>query len=78
MEFFAKQQSPGSYENEILTAWWLLLCKKTHLETQGSQSRFHELNIYIYLLLIYNSTILDIEFSPYYIALGSTQTHKLI
>ena len=30
--------------------------------------------IYIYLLsLIYNSSILDIELSPYYRALGSTQ-----
>ena len=29
-------------------------------------------------LLFYNSSILDIEHSPYYIALGSTQTHKVI
>ena len=34
--------------------------------------------IYIYLLLLYNSSILDIEHYPYYIALGSTQTHKVI
>ena len=34
--------------------------------------------IYIYLLLLYNSSILDIEHSPYYVALGSTQTHKVI
>ena len=34
--------------------------------------------IYIYLLLLYNSSILYIEHSPYYIALGSTQTHKVI
>ena len=34
---------------------------------------------YIYLLLLlYKSSILDIEHSPYYIALGSTQTHKVI
>ena len=32
--------------------------------------------IYIYLLLLYNSSLLDIEHSPYYIALGSTYTHK--
>ena len=61
--------------------------KKLH-ETQGSQSKFHELNIYIYiyiyliyiylLLLLYNSSNLDIEYSPYYIALGSTQIHKVI
>ena len=31
--------------------------------------------IYIY---IYNSSILDIEHSPYFIALGSTHTHKVI
>ena len=34
--------------------------------------------IYIYLSLLYNSSILDIEHSPYYIALGSTHTHKVI
>ena len=43
--------------------------------------------IYIYMLAgvhghkqgyIYNSSILDIEHSPYHIALGSTQTHKVI
>ena len=35
--------------------------------------------IYIYLLLLfYNSSILDIEHSPFYIALGLTQTHKVI
>ena len=33
------------------------------------------MNIY---LLLYNSSTLDIEHSPYYIALGSTQTHKVI
>ena len=30
------------------------------------------------MLLLYNSSILDIEHSPYYIALGSTQTHKVV
>ena len=48
-------------------------------ETQGLQSKFHELNIYliyIYLLLLYNTSILDIEHSPYYITLGSTQPTK--
>ena len=34
--------------------------------------------ICIHLLLLYYSSILDIEHSPYYIALGSTQTHKVI
>ena len=35
--------------------------------------------IFIYLLLLlYNSSILDIEHSPYYIALGSPHTHKVI
>ena len=33
--------------------------------------------IYIYLLLLYNSSILDIEHSPNYIALGLPQTHKM-
>ena len=28
----------------FLTAWWLMRCKKLH-ETQGSQSKFLELNI---------------------------------
>ena len=32
--------------------------------------------MYIYLWLLYDSSILDIENSPYYIALGSTQIHK--
>ena len=32
-------------------------------------------SIYIYM---HNSSILDIEHSPYYIALGSPQTHKVI
>ena len=32
----------------------------------------------IYLLLLYNSSNLDIAHSPYYIALGSTHTHKVI
>ena len=34
--------------------------------------------IYIHLVLLYNSSILDFEHSPYYIALGSTHTHKVI
>ena len=52
--------------------------KKLH-ETQGSQSKFHELNIYliyIYLLLLYNCSVLDIEHTAYYTALGSTQTYR--
>ena len=28
--------------------------------------------VYIYLLLLHNNSILDIEHTPYYIALGST------
>ena len=31
-----------------------------------------------YLLSLYNRSILDIEYSPYYIELGSLQTHKAI
>ena len=46
------------------------------------QTKFHGIKninlIYIYLLLLYNSSILDIKHSPYYIALGSPQTHKVI
>ena len=34
--------------------------------------------IYIFFFSLYNSSILDIEHSPYYIALGSTLTHKVI
>ena len=36
--------------------------------------------MYIYLLslLLYNSSILDIKHSPYYIALGSTHKYKVI
>ena len=34
--------------------------------------------IIIIIIISYNSSILDIEHSPYYIALGSTQTHKVI
>ena len=35
-------------------------------------------NIYLFIIIIilYDSSILDIENSPYYIALGSTHTHK--
>ena len=32
--------------------------------------------IYLLLLLLYNSSILDIEHSPYHIVLGSTHNHK--
>ena len=40
--------------------------------------------IYIYVCVcvcvcaLYNSSILDIEHSPYHIALGSPKTHKMI
>ena len=34
--------------------------------------------IYLLLLLLYNSFILDIEHSPSYITLGSPQTIKMI
>ena len=56
--------------NELETSW-----------NPGLQNIFHGLNIYliyIYLSLLYNSSILDIEHSPYYIALGSAHTHKMI
>ena len=33
--------------------------------------------IYIYLLLLHNSSISDIEHSPNYIALGLPQTYKV-
>ena len=52
-------------------------------ETQWSQSKFHGIK-YIYLiciyliLLLYNSSILDIEHPPYYIELGLPQTNKVI
>ena len=36
----------------LLTARWLLFCKILH-EIQGSQSKFYELNIYIYPIYIY-------------------------
>ena len=36
-----------------------------------------ESNIYLFFIIIISS-ILDIEHNPYYIALGSTQTHKVI
>ena len=76
MEFFSQNKNPQE-DNKML------FCKKLH-ETQGSQSKDHEFNIYIYLiyinllLLLYSSSILDIVHSPYYIALRSTQTHKVI
>ena len=31
----------------------------------------------IYIHLLYNSSILDIEQSPYYIAIGSPETNKV-
>ena len=49
-----------------------------------SQSKFDELNIditniYLFIIIIlYNSSILDIEHSPYNMALGSTQTNEVI
>ena len=42
------------------------------------QNNNHHVVNKIYLLLLYNSSILDIEHSPYYIALGSPQTYKVI
>ena len=44
----------------------------------GSLFTFHELYIYIYIYILCNSSILDIERSPYYIALGSSHNHKVI
>ena len=59
----------------------IVVLLKIH-ETQRLQTNFHGIRyinlIYIYLLLLYNSSILDIEHSPYHIALGSTVTHKVI
>ena len=65
----------------------VVLWKKKLHETQGSQSKFHGIKyinlIFIYLfiyllllllLLLLYSTILDIEHSSYYMALGSTQS----
>ena len=40
-------------------------------------SNAYKSNIYIYLLTLYNSFILDIEHSPNYITLGLPQTHKV-
>ena len=59
----------------------IVVLQKKIYETQGLQSKFHELNIFIsniYLLslLLYNSSIVNIEHTPYYIVLGSSQTHK--
>ena len=46
-----------------------------------NKMKFHGIKytylIFIYLLL-YNSSILDIKHSPYYIVLGLLQTHKVI
>ena len=74
--FFTKQQSAIFFFVVIL-----MILEKLH-ETQGLQTKFHDIKyinlIYIYLLSLYNSSILDIEHSPYHIALGSPQTHKAI
>ena len=63
----------------LLSAWWLLFVKTSW--NQRSQTNFHGIKyinlIYIYLLLLYNSSITDIEHSANYIALGSLQTHKV-
>ena len=59
----------------------IAVLQKLH-ETQGSQTKFHDIKyinlIYRYLLLFYNSSIVDFDHSPYYIALGSTQTPEVI
>ena len=64
---------------------WNFVCDPWVLcfhQTQGSQNKFHDIKyinlLYIYLLLLYNSSVQDIEHSPYYIILGSLQTHKMI
>ena len=49
---------------------------KTHSYVDG-ECKYYILYI-LDLLLLYNSSVLDIEHSPYYIALGSPQTHKMI
>ena len=47
-------------------------------ENKSKNTLIYKTNIYIYLSLLTNSYILDIVHSPYYIALGSPQTHKVI
>ena len=54
----------------LLTTWLLLFCKNS-MTPRGC--RLNSMALYIYLLLLYNSSILDMEHSPYYIALGSPQ-----
>ena len=58
------------------TTWWYIYIY-IYIKCHGIFSvvpGFHG----VYLLLLYNSSILDIEHSPYFIALGSPQTHKVI
>ena len=43
------------FRHFFLTAWYLLFCKEFN-ETKEAQSKFHELNIYIYISNIYLCT----------------------
>ena len=75
----------------LLNCLMIVVLQKTPLNP-WLQIIFRELYIYIYIylllsllllllllsLLLYNCSILDIEHSPYYIALGSTFTHRVI
>ena len=63
-----------------ITKW-----NESKIEKYGQKLLVLGRNLYVYLyiyllllLLFYNSSILDIEHSPYYIALGSPQTLKVI
>ena len=54
MEFFLQNNNHLAVKKIFLTARWLLFCKKLH-ETQGSLSKFHELdisNIYLFIIII--------------------------
>ena len=46
--------------------------------TKNTDKNLWDFVLYIYLSLLYNCSIQDIEHSSYYIALGSTHTHKVI
>ena len=59
IDFFAKQQSSGSSENENKVQeirykkkdWLIIVVLQKIHETQWSQSKFHELYIYIYIYI---------------------------
>ena len=51
---------------------------KPRVAVKSPWIKYKYIYIYIYIYILYNSSILDIEHSQYYIALGSTYTHKVI